>query len=98
MFPFIKGSSARSRGYCYNHEQSNELKNIGRRNVSHSATVAASNSSVVPDSPTFKESDGNGIVVETTYAVQRSRDDIDEVSLVSHSQGDEKPASSKFIM
>jgi hypothetical protein len=81
LFPILQGSSARSRKNYYNCEESRELQKIGRSNTSHDVRVATSRSSVDHD---LTDKDDRGIVVETSYTIRRSHNDLDEVSLVSH--------------
>ncbi|KAJ4295015.1 hypothetical protein N0V90_007023 [Kalmusia sp. IMI 367209] len=68
----------------YNCEDSRELQNIGRSVMSHDVRVATSGSSLTAGSPDLKEEDG--IVVETSYTIKHSHNELDEVSLVSHKE------------
>jgi hypothetical protein len=76
----MQGSTARSRKNYYNCDE-RELQTIGRSKASHNVRIATSDSWIDHD-PTKK--DDGGIVVETSYTIKRSHNDLDEVSLVSH--------------
>ncbi|KAL6705438.1 hypothetical protein ACN47E_006703 [Coniothyrium glycines] len=80
LFPILGGSSARSRQQYYNYGSGNEL---GRVSQTRSRNVNTNISS--PRSGVFDKS-GDGIIVKTSYTVQRDNGggDTDEASLVSY--------------
>lgn len=84
LFPIIHGSSVRSRRKYYNYDDSRELQKIGRSHTSHDVRIATSGPSdrTGAESAELKEEDG--ILVETSYTIKSSRNELDEVSLVSH--------------
>ncbi|KAL1604909.1 hypothetical protein SLS60_004450 [Paraconiothyrium brasiliense] len=82
LFPILQGSSARSRKNYYNCDESKELQKIGRSNIAHDVRIGTSGSSVEHDSTEYKEE--NGIVVEKSYTIRRSHNDVDEVNGVSY--------------
>lgn len=82
IFPILSGSSAQSRNKYYNYGSGNELKNVSQshgRKSHHNGTAVSS-----PRSGVFSQ--GDGITVKTSYTVQRSQNDTDEASLVSHEE------------
>lgn len=88
LFPIIQGSSARSRKNYYNYGESKELQNIGRSNTSHDVRIATTVSSGDDGSAEFK--DDRRIVVERSYTIKHTHNDLDEVSLVSHGDNKDK--------
>ncbi|KAF2849815.1 hypothetical protein T440DRAFT_451417 [Plenodomus tracheiphilus IPT5] len=90
LFPILGGSSARSRANdkYYKYGSNNELKSVGQSHRSHNVNATVSSVSHAGGPNVYKEDDG--IMVKTSYTIQRSQVETDEMSLVSHESGKAK--------
>ncbi|KAI8935069.1 hypothetical protein NX059_007664 [Plenodomus lindquistii] len=90
LFPVLGGSSARSRANdkYYNYGSGNELKSMGQSQRSRNVNATVSSVSHAGGPNLYKEDDG--IMVKTSYTIQRTQVETDEMSLVSHESGTAK--------
>lgn len=84
LFPVLGGSSARSRANdkYYNYGSGNELRSVGQSHRSRNVQSTISSVSHTARPQVCKQDDV--IMVKTSYTIQRTQIETDEMSLVSH--------------